>query len=102
MIERKILLAFIRVHILHHATYDTDGIHGAGMIAELASHGYVISPGTLYPILHHLTENGLLTTQVINVNGKQRKQYHTTQKGKETLHKLIDFIKELSREVTTR
>jgi DNA-binding PadR family transcriptional regulator len=101
MIERKILLAFIRVHILYHASYDNQGIHGAGMIAELASHGYSISPGTLYPILHQLNDHGLLNSETIIVNGKQRKQYTTTEKGKQTLYKLIDFIQELSNEVKT-
>lgn len=102
MIERKILLAFIRVHILYHATNDTDGIHGAAMITELQNHGYSISPGTLYPILHHLKKDGILQVHTKTVNGKQRKQYTTTEKGKETLHNLIDFIRELSKEVTIK
>ncbi len=100
MIERKILLAFIRIHILYHATNDKEGIHGAGMIAELKTHGYKISPGTLYPILHTLTKDGLLNVHHKTVNGKQRKQYISTEKGKETLHNLINFIQELSKEVT--
>ena len=100
MVERKILLAFIRIHILHHATYDKNGIYGSGMIKELKSHGYTISPGTLYPIFHTMTKNGLLTATNKIVNGKQRKIYTTTKKGKQTLDKLISFINELSREVT--
>lgn len=100
MVERKILLAFIRVHILHHATYDKEGIHGSGMIKELKTHGYKISPGTLYPILHTMNKKGLLTVTKKNVHGKQRKLYLITPKGKQTLHKLISFIRELSREVT--
>ncbi len=101
MVERKILLAFIRIHILHHATYDKNGIYGSGMINELKSHGYTISPGTLYPIFHSMTKNGLLTATNKIVNGRQRKIYTTTTKGKQTLNKLISFINELSREVTT-
>jgi len=100
MIERKILLAFIRIHILHHATFDTHGIHGSAMIHELKNHGYTISPGTLYPILHNMNKNGLLEYKKEIVNGKQRKIYTTTPKGKQTLSKLITFIKELSQEVT--
>ena len=101
MVERKILLAFIRIHILHHATYDKNGIYGSGMIKELKSHGYMISPGTLYPIFHSMTKNGLLTATNKIVNGRQRKIYTTTTKGKQTLNKLISFINELSIEVTT-
>ncbi len=99
MIKRKILLAFIRVHILHHATYDTQGIYGAAMIKELNSHGYTISPGTLYPILHNMTKNGLLFYQKTLINGKQRKVYQTTAAGKKTLIELNGFIQELSKEV---
>ena len=101
MVERKILLAFIRIHILHHATYDKNGIYGSGMIKELKSHVYTISPGTLYPIFHAMTKKGLLTATNKIVNGRQRKIYTTTTKGKQTLNKLISFINELSREVTT-
>src|SRR5262245_66609095 len=50
----------IRVHILHHAAEGE--IHGAWMSVELARHGYRISPGTLYPTLHGIEADGLLTS----------------------------------------
>ncbi|MDG6228987.1 MAG: helix-turn-helix transcriptional regulator [Candidatus Thermoplasmatota archaeon] len=99
MYEQKILLGFIRVHILHHAATDPQGIYGTAMREELKRHGYNISPGTLYPILHEMMNNGLLTSKPIIVNGKQRKIYHATQKGRETLTILKQSIKELSNEV---
>ncbi len=98
MYERKILLGFIRVHVLHHAVVD-NGIYGLEMIEELKSHGYSISPGTLYPILHDMKNNNLLILKEKNVNGKIRKIYSPTEKGKDTLKKLKKFILELSREV---
>lgn len=98
MYERKVLLGFIRVHILHHSVND-NGIYGLEMIEELKSHGYNISPGTLYPILHDMKDNGLLLLKEKNVDGKIRKNYYPTKKGKKTLEKLKKFIKELSREV---
>ena len=98
MYERKVLLFFIRVHILHHSVVD-NGIYGLEMIKELESHGYKISPGTLYPILHDLEKNKLLIVKEKNVDGKIRKIYHPTKKGKETLKKLKKFIIELSNEV---
>ncbi|MGW8877627.1 PadR family transcriptional regulator [Streptomyces mirabilis] len=42
----------MRLAILHHAAEEE--IHGAWMTEELARHGYQISPGTLYPMLHRL------------------------------------------------
>ena len=51
-IFRDIFLAFVRVHLLHHAAEGP--IYGVEMIEELARHGYELSPGTLYPIFHGL------------------------------------------------
>lgn len=98
MYERKILLGFIRVHILHHAMED-EGIYGVWMIEELERHGYDISPGTLYPILHEMEENGMLRRKNVNANGKIRKMYRATTKGIKTLENLKNFVSELSREV---
>jgi DNA-binding PadR family transcriptional regulator len=98
MYERKILLAFIRIHILYHAATET-GIYGAGMIQELKRHGYTISPGTLYPILHDMTTHNLLTTHTQNVNGKIRKHYKITKEGIHLLAHLRRYVIELSQEV---
>jgi DNA-binding PadR family transcriptional regulator len=98
MYERKILLSFIRIHILHHAS-ENDGIYGVWMMDELKRHGYKISPGTLYPILHDMEQNGMLHKKLVNVDGKIRKVYRTSSKGKTTLEKLKSFVSELSREV---
>ena len=98
MYERKILLGFIRVHILHHATVD-NGIYGVEMIKELERHGYRISPGTMYPTLHEMKQNKLLNDEKKNVEGKIRKIYRVTEKGKQILDNLKKFIIELSEEV---
>lgn len=42
----------IRLHILHHACEEP--IFGLGMIEELGRHGYRLSAGTIYPMLHRL------------------------------------------------
>ena len=98
MYERKILLGFIRVHILHHAAIN-NGIYGVEMIEELKRHGYFISPGTLYPIFHEMKKDGVVKQEKIIVNGKIRKIYKATNKGIKTLEKLKQFINELSEEV---
>jgi len=98
MYEKKILLGFIRVHILHHAA-ENDGIYGVWMMEELKKHGDKISPGTLYPILHEMETKGLLKVKKVKVKGKIRKVYRATKKGKVTLDGLKDYISELSREV---
>ena len=98
MYERRILLGFIRVHILHHATV-YNGVYGLEMIKELKSHGYSISPGTLYPIFHEMKKDGVIQQKKLVVNGKVRKVYKSTKKGEMTLDNLKKFITELSEEV---
>ena len=97
MYEKRILLAFIRVHILHHAS--VEGIYGLQMIKELKRHGYELSPGTLYPILHEMETSGLLTSERRNVGGRLRRIYRTTDAGEEALRRLKEFIREMSEEV---
>ena len=63
----------VRVHILHHAAEQE--INGAWMSEELAHHGYKISPGTLYPMLHRMHEDGLLTSEQRVVDGRAVRVY---------------------------
>jgi DNA-binding PadR family transcriptional regulator len=100
MYERKIILGFIRIHILYHAT-EEKGIYGVEMMKELERHGYKISPGTLYPILHKMKKDKMLKIEKNNINGKIRIIYRTTIIGEKTLEKLKIFVKELSQEVLT-
>ncbi len=98
MYERHILLGFIRLHILYHAT-DENGVYGLGLIDELETHGYHISPGTLYPILHEMKQQGLLNQTKHTINGKIRKHYTITTKGKQTLKTMKHYLTELAKEV---
>ncbi len=69
------------------------------MIDELKRHGYNISPGTLYPILHNLELDGYLKSSKQNINGKIRKYYTITRIGKNILNegtkKASELLKEL-------
>lgn len=94
---RKLFLAFIEIHILHHAAKEP--IYGTWMLEELRGHGYNISTGTLYPIFHNLEKNGLLTVTSKNVNGKVRKYYTATQKGIDVLKQANEKIRELTAEL---
>ena len=69
------------------------------MIDELKSHGYKISPGTLYPILHSLEKDELLKVTKKVVEGKERKYYSITDKGEQVLEKCQEKIGELFKEV---
>jgi len=97
MLERKFFLGFIRIHLLYHASKSS--IYGVEMIEELRRHGYNISPGTLYPILHSLEKEGFLVSQSKNVDGKIRKYYRITRKGERILREAKMKIKELIEEI---
>ena len=83
MIEKDLYSGLIRLHILHHACQEP--VFGAGIIEELAQHGYRLSPGTLYPLLHGLEEKEYLRSAGEN-NGRQaRRVYRATPKGRRAL-----------------
>ena len=88
---------FVRLHILYHAA--DESICGVGMIEELQRHGYKLSPGTLYPILHHLGEAGYLTCEDVTVAGKRRKNYRITKKGRKLLANAQNKLRELFSEI---
>lgn len=90
---RDVFLAFVRVHILHHAVHER--IFGAGMAEELRRHGYKLSPGTLYPLLRRLELDGLLLSESEVVGGKVRKYYVATDKGQEALSEIRLKLSEL-------
>ena len=87
----------VRLHILHHAAIEE--IHGAWLTEELARHGYDISPGTLYPTLHRLEADGLLTSQQRVVDGRTRRVYRATKAGKHALAEDRKALAELASEV---
>lgn len=88
---------FVRLHILHHAVLEP--VYGVEMIEELGRHGYKLSPGTLYPILHGLSEGGYLTSEDEVVEGKRCKNYRATKKGEKLLRDAREKLRELFREV---
>jgi PadR family transcriptional regulator PadR len=78
--DRDLYSGLIRLHVLHHAAEEP--IFGLGMIQELERHGYRISPGSLYPLLHALEKKGYLHSRQQR-NGKSlRKVYRATALGR--------------------
>ena len=94
---RDFFLGFIKIHILHHAQQEP--VFGLALIQELARHGYTLSPGTLYPVLHSLEKDGYLASEERVVQGKVRKYYILTQAGDRALVEARQKIKELVDEV---
>ena len=97
-ITRDFFLGFIRLHILFHASVQP--VFGLNMIRELETHGYHLSPGTLYPILHGLERDGFLESTKKVVGGKVRKYYSSTPSGCEALEDAMGKVRELFDEIT--
>ena len=94
---REFLRGAVQLHILHHAAEGE--IHGAWMSRELAEHGYDISPGTLYPTLHRLESEGLLSSRGAVEEGRSRRLYKITAEGRKDLRRTRDALRELAAEV---
>ncbi|REJ07415.1 PadR family transcriptional regulator [Halobacillus trueperi] len=94
---RDFFLGSIKIHILYHASIEP--IYGAFLMEELASHGYDISPGTLYPTLKQLHKDELLEKYEEKVEGKIRKYYVITDKGRQVLAEGREQVRELAEEI---
>jgi DNA-binding PadR family transcriptional regulator len=94
---RDFFLGFVRIHVLHHAAEEP--IYGVWMMEELKRHGYEISPGTLYPILHSMEEKGYLARDERVVEGHVRKYYTATETGQQALAEIRAKMTELVGEV---
>ena len=95
--HRNFFLGFIKIHILHHAAKEP--VFGLWLIEELGRHGYKLSPGTLYPVLHKLEKEKLLFCYEEKVGGKIRKYYRITDEGAASLAIIKEKMHELIKEV---
>lgn len=83
----------IRLHVLYHASREP--VFGLGIIEELQRHGYRLSPGTLYPMLHALERKGYLRSSIRRVEGRARRVYRATTGGKSALTGAKGKVREL-------
>lgn len=93
MTDKDLYSGLIRLHILHHAAHAP--IFGLWLIEELARHGYKMSAGTLYPILHGLEDKGYLKSTQVREGKRFRRVYRVTARGKRALGAAKDKVREL-------
>jgi PadR family transcriptional regulator len=97
---QDLLGGFIRMHILHHAA--EGDIYGQWMINELSRHGYKMSAGTLYPMLHGMEEKGYLKSYELRSGRTYRRFYRATPLGRRALAVVRDRLQQLFREIGRR
>ncbi len=97
MTNQDLLSGFMRIHILHHAAKGE--IYGQWIIEELARHGYRLSAGTLYPMLHSLERKGYLRSREKRLGRTARRLYRATPRGRAALEEAKEKLRELVGEV---
>jgi PadR family transcriptional regulator, regulatory protein PadR len=95
--HREFVSGFIRLHILHHAAQEP--LVGFWMIEELRRHGYEMSPGTIYPLLHSLQKKGYLSVEVKREGRRAWREYSATKEGKRVLNAAKRKLRELFHEL---
>jgi PadR family transcriptional regulator PadR len=97
MEHQELFAGLIRLHVLHHAAESE--IYGQWMIEELARHGYRLSPGTIYPLLHGLEAKGYLASRRERVGSRSRRLYRATPSGHAALEAAKGKVRELFSEI---
>jgi PadR family transcriptional regulator, regulatory protein PadR len=96
-VNREILLALWKIHILHHA--GEGPLVGRWMLEELRHHGYDVSPGTLYPLLKRMERFGWLRSRHDRRRGpKSARSYTLTAAGRRVLKVVLRQVRELRAE----
>jgi PadR family transcriptional regulator, regulatory protein PadR len=91
--DRDLFAGLIRLHVLHHASERP--VYGAWIIQELSHHGYSLSPGTLYPLLHGLEKKGYLRSRKVMAAKRSRRIYSITPKGRTVFAAAKEKVREL-------
>jgi PadR family transcriptional regulator len=91
--DRDLYAGLIRLHILHHASKRP--VFGLWFIEELGRHGYRLSPGTLYPLLHGLEHKGYLRSASERSGKSLRRLYESTPLGRKALLAARQKVSEL-------
>jgi PadR family transcriptional regulator PadR len=91
--NQDLYAGLIRLHILHHAAKAP--VFGLWFIEELGRHGYKLSPGTLYPLLHGLERKGYLRSTSERSGKSARRMYQATSLGRKALVAARQKVSEL-------
>jgi PadR family transcriptional regulator, regulatory protein PadR len=62
-------------------------------VEQITSGDLKITEGALYPVLHKLEADGLLSVELVKVNNRPRKYYFITEKGKKETAGLLNDMK---------
>ncbi len=95
--DQQLYSGLIRLHVLHHASERP--VYGLLLIEELAKHGYKLSSGTLYPMLHNMEKKGYLRSIEERSGKLSRRVYRSTRLGQKALESAKRKVSELFAEL---
>jgi PadR family transcriptional regulator, regulatory protein PadR len=97
MMDREFQRGFLKLYVLWSASQGET--YGVRIMEEMRELGFKVSPGTLYPVLHSLLEEKDLALTERLVNGKIRKCYRATTRGKKEADEVIERLTRILRKV---
>jgi PadR family transcriptional regulator PadR len=97
MIDRDFMRGFVKLYTLWRASKGE--VYGVQIMQEMRLLGFNLSPGTLYPALHALKAERDVTVSRRVVNGKIRKCYRATAKGRKELKEVRERLVVLMRKI---
>ena len=97
MIDRDFIRGFVKFYTLWRASKGE--VYGVEIMQEMRKLGFNLSPGTLYPALHALLEERDVIVTSRKVNGKIRKCYRATAKGRKELEEVRERLVVLMRKI---
>jgi DNA-binding PadR family transcriptional regulator len=91
--DKDLYGGLIRLHVLHHSSQGP--VFGLWIIEELREHGYRLSRGTIYPMLHAMETKGYLSVTVVRQGRQVRRMYRATPLGRAALKAAKKKVREL-------
>lgn len=74
--------------------------YGYSLRRSLSDAGIEIDEGTLYPLIRRLAEQELLNSEWKNTDGRERRYYKLSEKGKEVLTQLTQDWQSLNQSIS--
>lgn len=97
MIDKDFLRGFVKLYTLWRAGHSE--VYGLELMEEMRDLGFRLSPGTLYPALRALLEEGDVRMTQRTVKGKARKCYRATAKGRQEFKEVRERLLVLMRKI---
>ncbi len=97
MIDRTIMRGLLKICILSCASEGE--LYGLGLMQRMRRCGFAVSPGTLYPNLETLLQEGDLVRKAKVINGKRRIVYRLSPKGRKELRETRAKLETLNRQI---